>query len=572
MSQLFESILQEEALNEKALFGSMESQMKKASAEIEKQIKEFDAIIPKIKASSEGLSQQFGGASVFNQPIINFSSEALKNIALAKSSAELVVGLECVKKELEEAQKIITDESYIQFVKEIDNNTGIFGGDKGKLSIKDENGNEQGLTSKSAGKIVDKNQKGNFDAQKAHKEAMNEAVLNEFLGFGKKEKSQPVDVTKGFEKFKQSSQKLSQALANAGQITELLQKDPEMQKAAQAANVNFNKVAGILAVSGGILKVAGNFVPGLGAVGTMLASGAVLAKSGKSIASTVSNKNLSFGQKILRIAPAAAAAGFAVMGMKNAVGSLSAPTEAAPTPDGETQQPAETPQQQEEIKPTVNNSLEAQANAKPGDVLERADGTKVVLNKGDIEWAKNKLNATPPQQEPQIEQAPVEQVPDNPVNTEPAVEQNQEPTSASINEPSQEQVHNAMKNGVYGAASVEGQITHEGTFNFNNVKGHPADINKAKNILQGLNVKVKDPNSMNTWANSTYEKLPSGIYLLTRSDGMQFVSYGGEGGCSYVDGDVANILKQVTLDRVGQPRTVNYTGYLGPNGVSVATH
>lgn len=39
-------------------------------------------------------------------------------------------------------------------------------------------------------------------------------------------------------------------------------------------------------------------------------------------------------------------------------------------------------------EPTCENSITAQANAKPGDILQRADGTKVELTQGDVNWAK----------------------------------------------------------------------------------------------------------------------------------------------------------------------------------------
>lgn len=41
--------------------------------------------------------------------------------------------------------------------------------------------------------------------------------------------------------------------------------------------------------------------------------------------------------------------------------------------------------------PTIENSIEAQANAKPGDVIQRKDGSKYVLNRGDINWAKQQM-------------------------------------------------------------------------------------------------------------------------------------------------------------------------------------
>ena len=50
------------------------------------------------------------------------------------------------------------------------------------------------------------------------------------------------------------------------------------------------------------------------------------------------------------------------------------------------------PDQLTDKAPTIENSVEAQANAKPGDVIQRKNGEKYVLNQGDIDWAKQQLN------------------------------------------------------------------------------------------------------------------------------------------------------------------------------------
>lgn len=591
MSELFENVLREEYLQEKALFGSLDSQIKKASKQIEASLKEFDAVIPKIKSNTEQLLAPFGGNAVFNQPILNFSSEALKAVVTAKASVELGIGLECVKKELEEAQKILTDQSYLDFAKQIDDNTGLFGGDKGKFTTTDKNGNKSGVTSKNT-KIVDKNQKGNFDAKTAHQNAANleEATLKEFLGFGKKEKQEPIDITKGMEQFKASSQKLSQALANAAQINELLQKDPEMQKAAQAANVNFNKVAGAVAITGGILKLVGTVVPGVGAVGTLLASGAVLAKSGNSIIKTATNKNLSISQKVLRMAPAVAGAAFAAIGMKNAVGQLSQQfggNETADIPTQEPQQaaPAEQPQ---EVQPNVNNTLQAQANAQPGDVLQRADGTKVVLNKGDIEWAKNKIaaserqivaenpqvNEVTPQIEQQVETTPATEVADNPVNTEPAMTEDQLAQSNAVNEPSNEQINNALKNG-FSSTGTYSTISN-GKIDLSTLQSDERQA--AASVLRDL----EHPNTygnmesfariVNDTRNNTTEYLPNGYTIVTEKSSGRFLVYNQFKACvsnGSPDAKGNALLRALhKMNHVNDGSSVKNTLSWGPNGVS----
>ena len=49
------------------------------------------------------------------------------------------------------------------------------------------------------------------------------------------------------------------------------------------------------------------------------------------------------------------------------------------------------PEQKTDKAPTIENSVEAQANAKPGDVVQRNNGEKYVLNQGDINWAKQQV-------------------------------------------------------------------------------------------------------------------------------------------------------------------------------------
>lgn len=407
-------LTESQSLSEKSLFNSLSSQIKKTIKAIDKQLSEFESAIPSIKSTSEKLLNDIGGESVFRKSILSFSSENLKKITQAKASVELALGLETVKAELEKAKEILTDPEYLDFCKTVDDNTNLFGKDKGKLTAIGADGKAIGVTSKTAGGIVDKNKKGNFDAQKAHKASLQkkESVLQEI---GKKK--EPKDVTADLEKFRKASEQLSQALANASQITEMLQNDPAMQKAAKEADVNFARILGVLAITGGICKIIGSVVPGLGLIGTALASGSVLAKSAKSVVNTAKNPNMSVGQKLLRMAPSVAAASFATMGLSKVVDNLSAGLDSASndldlnsdsgseatgseeiandaTDTVEDSSDIEsTTGEETTVEPTVENSIAAQADAEPGDVLRRSDGTLVTLNKGDIEWAKNMLKA-----------------------------------------------------------------------------------------------------------------------------------------------------------------------------------
>lgn len=48
-------------------------------------------------------------------------------------------------------------------------------------------------------------------------------------------------------------------------------------------------------------------------------------------------------------------------------------------------------EQKTDKAPTIENSVEAQSKAKPGDVIQRKNGEKYVLNQGDINWAKQQV-------------------------------------------------------------------------------------------------------------------------------------------------------------------------------------
>lgn len=59
--------------------------------------------------------------------------------------------------------------------------------------------------------------------------------------------------------------------------------------------------------------------------------------------------------------------------------------------NNETAPEGSNPDQLTDKAPTIENSVEAQANAKPGDVIQRKNGEKYVLNQGDINWAKQQV-------------------------------------------------------------------------------------------------------------------------------------------------------------------------------------
>lgn len=410
-------------LDEKSLFNSMDSQLKKAMKAVRKQIEEFSSVKDSIEAESKKLLDAIGGEKAFEKKVLSFNAEDLKKVSKAKSAIELLIGLETVKSSLEDAEKILTDDFFINFCKSIDANTTLFGKSKRKLTA-----NGKDLTSKSV-KLIDRDKQADLDTHKLHRKAHNkkeEDVLNE---------SDPVDVSKDYKKFQNQMEQLSIALANAGQITEMLQADPEMQRIAKEKDVKFNTIAGVLALAGVVLR----FIPFAPTqiVGTALTSGAMLSRSAKTISKTVKSPNLSIAQKILRIAPAAASIALASLGLSNIPKYLHTSTEAVDdvndvvdTEDANISDDADSIETSDETpvddleEPTIENSIAAQAAAKVGDILKRADGTKVKLTQGDINWARQLINDAESGKadtgnaeidDQDIGEAEVEDIEDNPV-------------------------------------------------------------------------------------------------------------------------------------------------------------
>lgn len=447
---LLETFGKYQKLDEKSLFKSMDSQLNKTMKAIKKQIAEFDKAKETIEEEKKKLLDEIGGEKAFDKPVFSYSAAKLKKVSNAKAAVELLLGIETVRASLEEAEKILTDDFFISFCKKIDDNTTLFGKSKGKLTA-----NGKDLTSKNV-KIVDKDKKANLDTHKLHKKARKEeTVLNE---------DDPEDVSKDYKKFQKQMDKLSLTLANAGQITEMLQSDPEMQRVAKESNVKFNSVLGVLAIAGMVLRMIPT--PPTQLAGRLMTSGSMLTRAAPAIVKTAKSSNLSVTQKLLRMSPAIASAVMASFGLGAVAKALSAnlenvdsledvvdtdtvedtdvdnevsdegsDEETLDVSDDEDNEPDSDTDEETDIEadtdeepdiednseidteddlgePTIENSIAAQAAAKVGDILQRNDGTKVRLTQGDIDWAKNIVK-----EEPDIGEATVEETDDidNPV-------------------------------------------------------------------------------------------------------------------------------------------------------------
>lgn len=275
-------------LDEKAFIGSMKSKRESAIKEIESALKKNEDTYAKLEAEKEELERKGEfSEDALQKSVGEFSSNALKALADFKIVAELYAAVGGVVEGLKEARSILGDKEYIKFCNEIDDNTGLFGGSKGKLKA-----NGEDLTSGKAGK-----------AFKKKKEAVE---LNEWNPFKKKKKEEPKDVTEQYEKFVQDTEKVTRILVECQAVDEMLKNDPEYKKAMSSRKMKLmlglgavSAVAGIVATAG----AAGLVGSGVATAAAAIAKGAVIARLGTSVVSTMNNKNLSLGKRMLLVAP-----------------------------------------------------------------------------------------------------------------------------------------------------------------------------------------------------------------------------------------------------------------------------
>lgn len=171
----------------------------------------------------------------------------------------------------------------------------------------------------------------------------------------------------------------------------------------------FQKFGGALAAMGSIVGLAGLITmfinPALGGIlsaagRTMVGAGGATA-SGANAVKQFKNGNVLGG--IGSLAAAGMSGAMAGMGAKSLAGGMgamqvanAAPAVSSGTTDvnpasGNTTQsftPGSNPAQFTNREPTIANTNDAVANAQPGDVLQRNDGTRIEINQGDINWAK----------------------------------------------------------------------------------------------------------------------------------------------------------------------------------------
>ena len=166
----------------------------------------------------------------------------------------------------------------------------------------------------------------------------------------------------------------------------------------------FQKFGGALAAMGSIVGLAGMITmfinPTLG--GILSAAGRTMVGAGGATTSGANAvKQFKNGNVLGGIGSLAAA------GMSGAMAGdprFAAPTDTNPANGNTTQSftPGSNPAQFTNREPTIANTNDAVANAHPGDVLQRNDGTRIEINQGDIDWAKAHQSQPVPQVTPQV--------------------------------------------------------------------------------------------------------------------------------------------------------------------------
>jgi hypothetical protein len=140
----------------------------------------------------------------------------------------------------------------------------------------------------------------------------------------------------------------------------------------------------------------GNVLGGIGSLAAAGMSGAMAGMGAKSLAGNIGT---------MQAANAAPAVSSGTTDAMAGDPRFAAPADANPTNGNATQSftPGSNPAQFTNREPTIANTNDAVANAQPGDVLQRNDGTRIEINQGDINWAKaHQAQPVVPQTTPQV--------------------------------------------------------------------------------------------------------------------------------------------------------------------------
>lgn len=203
------------------------------------------------------------------------------------------------------------------------------------------------------------------------------------------------DLATKFQKFGGALAAMGSIVGLAGMITMFI--NPALGGILSAAGRTMVGAGGATASGANAVKQFknGNVLGGIGSLAAAGMSGAMAGMGAKSLAS---------GIGAMQAANAAPAVSTGTTDAMAGDPRFAAPTDTNPTNGNTTQSftPGSNPAQFTNREPTIANTNDAVANAQPGDVLQRNDGTRIEINQGDIDWAKAHQSQPVPQVTPQV--------------------------------------------------------------------------------------------------------------------------------------------------------------------------
>lgn len=202
------------------------------------------------------------------------------------------------------------------------------------------------------------------------------------------------DLATKFQKFGGALATMGSIVGLAGMITMFI--NPALGGILSAAGRTMIGAGGATASGANAVKQFknGNVLGGIGSLAAAGMSGAMAGMGAKSLAS---------GIGAMQAANAAPAVSTETTDAMAGDPRFAAPTDTNPANGNTTQSftPGSNPAQFTNREPTIANTNDAVANAQPGDVLQRNDGTRIEINQGDIDWAKAHQSQPVPQVTPQ---------------------------------------------------------------------------------------------------------------------------------------------------------------------------
>lgn len=203
------------------------------------------------------------------------------------------------------------------------------------------------------------------------------------------------DLATKFQKFGGTLAAMGSIVGLAGMITMFI--NPALGGILSAAGRTMVGAGGATASGANAVKQFknGNVLGGIGSLAAAGMSGAMAGMGAKSLAG---------GIGAMQAANAAPAVSTGTTDAMAGDPRFAAPTDTNPANGNTTQSftPGSNPAQFTNREPTIANTNDAVANAQPGDVLQRNDGTRIEINQGDIDWAKAHQPQPVPQVTPQV--------------------------------------------------------------------------------------------------------------------------------------------------------------------------